>query len=297
MNVTNPGLVNVANQSYDSPLGVDALLYPTPVTTEVANDAELRPTNDVGSETFPTPTENLVSDDVNVGASQDFGVPVAVETEVNVMAQSLVSPNVASFLVVGPNETVQTNTTAETEAGFTVTAVQDADTNGVPSGTTTRYRLFITPATLTAYPFSFIGREMMFNEDTTTPNDRGAVRNITGYANNYIVINKVDTSDTDVPSLTNPDIGDTFIVDTERNGPEVLSFELNPAIDVTILPGAVPQDPVSNNVFSSSGSTNITTGAQPGFPVMTSGEAAPTAINVEIANQSTTVGLPVNVYV
>jgi hypothetical protein len=297
MDVTNPGLVNVANQSYDSPLGVDALLYPTPTTAEVADDAELRPTNDVGSETFPTPTENLVSDEINVGANQDFGVPVAVKTEVNVMAQSLVSPNVASFLVVGPNETVQTNTTAETEAGFTVTAVQDADSNGVPGVTTTRYRLFITPTTLTAYPFSFIEREMMFNEDTTTTNDRGAVRNITGYANNYIVINKADASDTDVPSLTDPVIGDTFIVDTERNGPEVLSFELNPAIDVTILPSTVPQDPVGNNVFSSGGSSNITTGPQPGSPIITGGVAAPTAINVEVANQPVVVGLPVNVYV
>jgi hypothetical protein len=46
----------------------------------------------------------------------------------------------------------------------------------------------------------------------------------------------------------------------------------------------------------SKGPIEISTGPQPGKPIITGGVQVPTATTVNVADQATSVGLPVNVY-
>jgi len=208
---------------------------------------------------------------------------------------SFVPPD--EFLVVGPDQSINTNYSEQSSVTCTVTAVYDADGPWTPVGpSTTRYLLAVAPPALTSYPVSILGRQIVFTDDTITQDDAGATRQITGYGTNFVAINQSDPND-DIPSLTPPVAGDTFILDVQRQGAEDIQRTNTPTVDVVIAPPPLPFVPDAGQALNNEGTVDVSTGPQPGAPIITSGVAVPTAVNVFVADQALTVGLPVNVNV
>ena len=163
---------------------------------------------------------------------------------------------------------------------------------------TTRYKLYVTPSDLISFGISMLGRQITFDQDSENP---GAVRNITGYASNWIVIDQENPADAYIPVLQTPQPGDTFTLDVQRQGSEVITSGTGIVQDVTLLPipaAAPPPVPFTADVFPQGQAiVAVSTGPQPGQPIITSGVPAPTAINVNVADQPPIgVGLPPNVF-
>lgn len=315
--VNNPGQVRVEDEVYGNPDpngGSELLIPETPDDlTAVADQGFPRSDNDVLASTFPTPSEVTVT---QVPTGQDVLVttdPNATEVMVDeqvigqgtwvyvdplnpALGKKFVTPG--EFLVVGPSTTVQTNLTETTEVLCTITAVYDADNLwSAPSATTTRFLLVVAPPELNTYPVSLLGREVIFDEATTTVANREAVRAITNYQPTFIVINKADPDDETVPSLADPVVGDTFWLDVEREGAQDLIQEVPDTINVVIQPPPPSFVPNPSQSLVNEGTVNIALLPQPGQPIITSGTPAPTATTVQVADQATTVGLPTNVFV
>lgn len=316
MDVTNPGQVNVANQVYGNPdpNGGSALLVPEQedVLTQAANQGFAPAANGVDASVFPTPDQVLITGEVPLTPVLSSPVPSAPEIIVDdqVIGQGVWLPNdtmnpaagkhfvsPAEFVVVGPAESFQTNLSEETDVLCTVTDVKDADTLAAPTSATTRYMLFVGPPTLTSYPVSLLGREILFAEDTTTTADADASRIITGYGADFVVIVKDDPEDEIVPSLTTPVIGDTFWVSIQREGSEQVNTTGNVPTNVFISPQPPTFVPDPSQARQDLGYVNVTTGPQPGEPIITSGVQVPSATNFNVADQATSVGLPKNVNV
>jgi hypothetical protein len=315
--VNNPGLVSVANEVYGNPdpNGGSELLIPlTPNDlTSVADQGFAPAGNGVDAHTFPTPSEvtvtqvptgqrvlatfpphatEVIVDDQVIGQ----GDWVYVDPLNPALGKKFVTPG--EFLVVGPSTTIQTNLTEATQVVCTVTAVYDADNLWhAPSASTTRFLLVVAPPALNTYPVSIQGREIVFAEDTITTANQGAVRIITGFQPTYIVINKEDPTDETTPSLADPVIGDTFVLDVQREGAQDIVQVTTDAINVIILPPPPNFVPNPGQALINQGTVDISTGLQPGKPIVTSGTQVPTAITVEVANQATSVGLPTNIFI
>lgn len=247
MDVTNPGLVTVEDETYGDPdpNGGTATWSPRQSGSleDVADESYPRPTDDVTASVFPTPSNVDVQGDAPVGnvlaspvpeavnvdvASQDLGhgTWVPVDPLDPAAGKKFVSP--AEFVVVGPAESFQTNASEAVLVTVTVSFVYDADDLYNPPGpNTTRYMLVTDPPSLTSYPVSLLGRDLEFAEDTTTAANRGAVRTITNYAGNFVVVDKADpdVANGTVPQLATPVAGDTFVVDVRRRGPEQVNTE------------------------------------------------------------------------
>jgi hypothetical protein len=176
---------------------------------------------------------------------------------------------------------------------------------------TTRFLLVVSPPALTSYPISILGRQIVFTDDTITTQIAGAVRAITGYSTNYLVVDSSNPDDPNVPSLVVevtppppppgvfafPQVGDTFLLDVQRQGAQDISRTNSPTLDVVILPPPPQFQPNPNQALENQGTTEVAFVRQPGQPIINSGTSAPTAITVQVADQATTVGLPVNVFV
>lgn len=204
----------------------------------------------------------------------------------------------AEFLVIGPNQSVQTNDTDDTYITYPIIAVYDADAYPSPATVdTTRYLIFIGPPKLTSYPISLLGRQVVFGDATLTVPDQGAVRNITGYSGTWFVIDKEDTTDTNVPEMVPPQVGDTFTINVSRQGAQDVSFTSGASLDVTIFPPPPVLPPPPGQALQSMGNINVSTGKQPVLPPLMGGVGVPSAITVQVADQATAVGLPTNVNV
>jgi hypothetical protein len=316
----NPGLVSVADEVLDNPdpNGGDRLLVPEQddVLTAVGDQGYPPAANGVDASVFPTPAEVVVTGLPGNHGTQSVPVPPAVNVIVDdqVIGQGnwvyvdplnpaagrrFVSP--ADFIVTGPAESFQTNNTEATTVGFTVTSVLDANTYAAPTSATTRYMLVVNPPNpvLTAFPVTMLGRQVVFADDTLTAGDQGAARIITGFGANFVVVNQADdsVSNGDVPVLAQPQAGDTFTIDTQRQGSEQVNTTSSPTVDVIILPPPPTFVPNPAQSQGSLGTLNVSTGPQPVPPPVTSGTRVPTATNVFVADQATSVGLPVNVSV
>jgi hypothetical protein len=163
---------------------------------------------------------------------------------------------------------------------------------------TTRYQLTVAPPDLASLGVSMQGRPIVFDYVIPTVANEGASRNITGYGANFVVINRDDDSDQIVPVLDDPQPGDTFILDVQRQGSEVISRDTGITEDVTIFPPPQINVPTGIPSAPSQGNIEVSTGPQPGEPVIISGVDVTTAKNVNIADQvAIGPGLPVNVFV
>lgn len=317
MDVTNPGLVNVADESPGNPDPNGGTAKATARETDelvpVADQgAELVPDGGVDASVFPTPVEVTVGEPVpSVPVLTDV-VPAA--SEIDVASQSIgqggmvpvdpadpsagyVFSTPAEFVVVGPATSFQTNATEEDLVSATVAAVYDADNlYNVPVPSTTRYYLrLVTPPKLTSYPVSLLGRQVTFDDSSSNP---GAVRIISNYGGDFVVIDRSDQTEEngDVPTLAQPLPGDVIQLDVQRRGSEGVSTE-GGTVDVTIAPA--PQAPVTVQapMAGSSGTSFVSTGPQPPPAPPASGTRVSSSVTVEVANQSAVVRLPANVFV
>ena len=187
----------------------------------------------------------------------------------------------------------------EISATFTVTSQGTWTYNPPQQIPTTRYRLYVTPSDLISFGISMLGRQITFGDTAANPD---VSRNITGYTSAWIVIDKSEPSNIDDPILqSDPAPGDTFTLDTQRQGSEVITSGTGIVQDVTLLPipaAAPPAVPYTADTFPQGQAVvAVSTGQQPGQPIITSGVQVPTAINVNVADQPPIgVGLPPNVF-
>jgi hypothetical protein len=312
MDVTNPGLVNVASQVQGNPdpNGGSYLILP-PIAER--SEPLPPPASGVTSEVFAIPTSVNVTGVPPLLPSNSSPVPDALNVFVDdqvigqgtweyidplnpALGKHFVEPE--EFIVVGPAESFQIKTSEETIQEFTIVGLYDPDTMlplappPYPS-TVTRFLLVVGPPSLTGFPVSMLGRQIIF----TSGADDGASRFITGYSTNYVVINREDLSDQTDPNLSGPIVGDTFDLDTDRQGSEQVNTTSSPATNIFILPSPPPFVPNPDQANLNQGNVDVSVGPQPGSPVLTSGVDVPPAITVYVADQATTVGLPVNVNV
>jgi hypothetical protein len=180
----------------------------------------------------------------------------------------------------------------------TFTATSAGNWTYIPvTNITTRYRLGVNPADLTSFGISILGRELVFDDDTLTVADRGASRLVAYYGAGYVVINRSDSDDDSVPVMVKPQAGDAFTLYVQREGSEVFTDLSGQTIDVTISPPPPVFVPDPAQGQTSLGTVDVTIGPQPGAPVLTSGVRVPTARNVNVADQATSVGLPKNIFI
>ncbi len=312
MDVTNPGLVSVASETYGNPdpNGGTARWRPRELDALTAAADEgypLPPDGGVDASVFPTPRQVLV--DTLLALLPVPSTPRPFAQNVNVDEQSIgqgsmqpVDPGdpgagfnfigPADFIVVGPAESFQTNAVDEV-VEYTLTAVLDADNlPNVAGPNTIRYKLILdVPPTLTSFPVSMLGRQIVF-VTTSSPQNEGATRSVQFYGADYVVINRDDAtvSNGDVPQMVTPSIGDTFDITVNRQGSEQVNTE-GGTIDVFILP-----PPPVNGPFPAQGQASQASPVFiPPLPI-TSGVQVPTAVNVSVPDECAVVGLPVNVF-
>jgi hypothetical protein len=316
--VTNPGVVNVADETYGNPdpNGGQVLLVPEELDALTAAAAQgYPPAIGVTSAIFPTasmvvisdpppfamlpqnlvpPADNIIVDDQVIGQ----GIWVYVDPIDPSAGKRFVPPN--EFLVVGPQDTIQLNYSEETTVLCTISAVYDADklwTLASASPNATRFLIVVAPPALTSYPISILGREIVFTDNPSPVINQGATRVITGYNTNYLVIGRNDPSDESVPVMDAPVVGNTFYLDTQRQGAQVIDRITGDVLNVVILPPPPTFVFDPNQALNNQGNVDVSTGPQPGQPVITSGVQVPTAMNVFVAEQEAVIGLPVNVFV
>lgn len=169
---------------------------------------------------------------------------------------------------------------------------------------TTRLKLFVTPTDLQSFGISLLGRILTFDGNILTVADRKATRPITYFGNDYVIIDVNEPDDPFIPTLAIPQVGDTFFIYVQRQNSEVFTDNAAASQNVDVFPpgGGVPAQPPVPNPFVpqnqlSMGTVDVSVGPQPNKPIITAGVQVPTAINVNVANQATSVGLPKNVYV
>ena len=213
--------------------------------------------------------------------------------------------NANTFDIDVPNTGTATGSwsvhTFELTPTFTVTVPASGSWtyNPAQATPTTRYRLYVTPSDLISFGISMLGRQITFGDTAANPD---VSRNITGYTSAWIVIDKSEPSNIDDPILqSDPAPGDTFTLDTQRQGSEVITSGTGIVQDVTLLPipaAAPPAVPYTADTFPQGQAVvAVSTGQQPGQPIITSGVQVPTAINVNVADQPPIgVGLPPNVF-
>lgn len=248
--------IEVENETYGNPdVRVDSTAVPRNdgVLVPVADQSIDPVTGNPLAVTFPTPAEVIVGELAPASPSQDFatipGQPPLylpfppAKTDPNIQAQSVTAGNPAEFTVAGPDISIQTNVTSATVQGFTVTGVLDADTGLAPASTTTRYKLIVTPASLASFGISMLGRQIVFDDSMA---NEGASRIITGYGSNWIAIDKNDPADVFVPALSDPQPGDTFTLDTQREASEVVSSTSPRPIDINVSTSTQPIQRAAN---------------------------------------------------
>jgi hypothetical protein len=162
---------------------------------------------------------------------------------------------------------------------------------------TTRYRLGVSPADLASLGVSMLGRELVFDDDTLTVADRGASRLVAYYAAGYVVVDRSDPDDDSVPVMAEPQAGDTLTLFVQREGSEVFTDQQGTVTDVVVAPPPPTFVPSPQQGMPSLGTVDVSVGPQPGAPAVTSGVLVPTARNVSVADQATSVGLPRNVFI
>lgn len=321
MDVTNPGVVSVASEVYGNPdpNGGQAKWAPREldVLIPVAADGRpLPPDGGVDASVFSTPKS------VKVDTLQGFPATLAnfpqIPRQVFVDNQSIgqgsmqevtpgnpangfgfVSP--ADFIVVGSSESFQTNSVDEI-ISFTIASVLDADNlPHAATSTTTRYYIVITtPPTLTSYPVSMLGRQVTL----TSGNYAGANRIIQNYGTNFITLATQDQSvsngdkvdiNTAIGGVLVP--GTTFNLAVNRQGSEQVNTA-GGSVDVFILPPPQVNVPFPGQADQSQGNVFVSTGSQPGSPIIGSGVQIPNNTrNVSVPDECSVVGLPANVFV
>ena len=315
MDVTNPGLVNVADQTYGTPnLSVNSQAIPqnNGVPTPINDQTEPPAPFDANSILNATPSQSNIAE--QTGIPLPLALPlrpgdVAVQaTDVFVQDTPAPAEGVDEFVVTEVGS-IQINSSRQTIESLVISFVRDADTYAPPNPPNpplpapqlvqaTRYLLYVNTSIidLASFGISLIGREILF---TDGPNE-GASRIITNYSGNFIAIDRTDESDLTMPILVDPVIGQGFDLDVNRQNSEVFSDTFATPVDVTILPSSISLLPLAGfNVeeFVSQPDVNVSL-VPPAEPVITSGEDGPPIQGTyQIADQESVYGIPLNFFI
>ena len=243
----------------------------------------------------------FVADEIGTWTAYTFNLPIAYGTSYagtwtcHTFDMSLNFVGTASGSWTSYTFTTPGNFAGDASGGFKIYV------NSPPP--TSVFRLGVAPADLQSFGVTMSGREITFSKAApTTLANRGATRFVGGCGPDFITIDKTEFTDPRVPILADPNPGDVFTLNVQREGAEATTESFGNTEDVTIFPSPlinVPNyglPPVIPGM-PSRGPIEISTGPQPGKPIITGGVQVPTATTVNVADQATSVGLPANVYV
>jgi hypothetical protein len=298
--VTNPGLIIVADEAYPPPLPSRARLPQNlGVLIAVADEAALAVPNGVASGPaeveVDVASQNFILPSFNSGASAPTPADVNVDsTPLGIAASTeYVVTEAGNFPTNGPGLTQTVNAT--------ISAIVDADTGGAVGGGTTRYKITLS-ASLVPYGISFLGREVKVVASVTAGNVN-QTRTISYWSVNVIYISKSETDpDTNVTQTFGTDlaVGATLQFNVVRDGFEAVSTQLGQTSNVVLAglpPLGVPEEvdfdnqgPV-RNVFVAQSIRGL-------YFFEGSGVAAPPFQgDSNVATQTFGLGLPANVFV
>jgi hypothetical protein len=281
-----------------NPLPAD-LLSGQMVTIASADYNGTYPISNVTAHTFDMAVA-FVSDEVGTWTAYTFNLPIAYATSYpgtwtcNTFDMAVNFVGAASGSWTSYTFTTPGNFAGDASGGFKIYV------NSPPP--TSVFRLGVAPADLQSFGVTMIGREITFGKAIITVPNRGASRLIDGCGPGFVTIDKTDFSDPRAPVLADPVPGDVFTLSVQRQGPEATAETFGSTEDVTIFPAPIAGaanhglPPVIPGM-PSRGPIEISTGPQPGRPIITGGVQVPTATTVNVADQATSVGLPANVYV
>jgi hypothetical protein len=283
--VTNPGLVSVADQAYPAVLGVDSTAVPFNLD-ELLQASLFAPNPALGvpSTTGPTPTNVDVEDQANVPVKFG-GTATPTPTEIDVNFQNLVGVDVDEFVVTDLEQNLQINETPETVVEFEILAV-----TVIPSVLPDPSYQLNTDPPLSPFGVPFSGREIEFSDGLNA----GLVKTI----QLYNPTNAVTIQGDGLAAV--PMVGEHFFLDVNRRGSEVVARDVASTLNVFVST-AVPQpDPVG--LFTSAplrgfqGNVGAGSGVENAF-IGTGVQLPPFVGSFDVADQNLTVGLPENVNV
>lgn len=296
--VTNPGLVNVADEAYPAvPPGRQRLPRDLGVLVPVADDGFPIIAPGVGN--LPLPL--LVNADEQSFLLVDFhqaivGVPVSSVIDVDA-GDDFVNPVDLTEYVVTQAGSFPTNAPSDEQVGLfdsAITAIVDADTGGALINATTRYRITLADS-LVPFGITFIGREI---EVITSgfPANVGQSRTIEFWSVNQIYVERSEGSET-FANGQQLAVGNVLRVDTVRDGFEVVSNQLGIVVNENLIDVLLP---VGQDVDFDEGrfEGNFLASSGVAVPFVGNGTAAPPFQGTtEVESQTFGRGLPANVFV
>lgn len=264
--VTNPGVTNVANEAYPAVPGTSQGL-PVPSSVAVADSAARPASFSLGAATPATPTTNVAS-------------------------QNLASSNPVEILV-SPVGNFQTNNTLGDLRSFTVSSTQTID-SGLP---TEAYKVTLAAGTdLYSYGLDLTGMLAYFPSTASALSPENIPsRPIFAYGKNFVMVYRYDVFGN---SMSAPGTGAAQCrIAILRDGDEVLNQLVGSEVDVTISPAP----PVAQTVPAVGGRTQGNIAANPGVvvPFVGSGVQLPPLLGTFEVEDQVPIGsgLPVNVFV
>lgn len=297
--VTNPGLVNVADEAYPAPLPGRQRLP--------RNLAALTPVADEAYPIVPPGIGNLpLLVDVDVASQaytfpQGFGTPIPPSLVpllplIDITPQDETAAEDFTDFVVTQAGSFPTNTPSEPVTfETTISAIIDADTGLAPGPNTLRYKITLA-ASLVPFGITFIGRETEVFA-AADANNVGLTRVIDFWSVNVIFM-AATVNIAAIPPTTNLVVGDTLSFDVVRDGFEVVSTQLGITENVFLStdPPLGVQQEVSFTEGGFDGNFRASSGVA--VPFVGSGTAAPPFQGTtEVENQTFGRGLPANVFV
>lgn len=318
--VTDPGLVNVADQAYP-PVPPDQQALPTP---RLVNGSDFAPpplpTPQLGD---PTPSSTLVANAPYVAPSASLGVAVPAITSFDVGTEIGVKQPVAEWLVTQSGN-FATNNTAQDMVTFTITAQP-----GIPTGIlafdvglpTERYQIFLGP-TVNLYSFGLDLTQSlaMFLQNISQlppivalppppvalpPRVVNPTRAIASFGTNWILVYALDdygymlggTAANPFTPLTQPTAGQQISINIVRDAFAAVSDTNLPVTNVTVAPTPVPA--VTTPAVGINNQGNITALDGVVAPFIGTGVAAPPFLGTFEVESQTNLGqgLPTNVFV
>jgi hypothetical protein len=289
--VTNPGVVNVADEAYPFPPGGSQGL---PVPSSVSVAAGAFPAVPGGSQGLPVPSFTEVETVPFKPPSFSLGAATPATPTTDVGTQSLAKPNPDEWLVTESGN-FKTNNTADDLQSFVQLSIVTID-SGLP---TEMFQIFFTaPVNLFSFGLDLTGMIAFFPTSAKPKSPENVPsRPIINYSTNWILVANVDQFGNALDAITAPTNGGTVQIAISREGPDVIVQGVNTPTNVTIAPAPPVAQTVPAQGLPSLGNLQANDGVV--VPFVGSGVQLPPLLGTfEVENQVPIgTGLPANVFV